>query len=153
MNSKIFVCSLKGLAAAFLSAAVLLLLFSFALARSSDPMKLLTLFAYAAMLVSAFIGGYTAVRFNGSDGLLCGALTGGLYAVLLVLVSIFIPSEGGCGALCVLGMMLLVIAFSAVGGILGLPKQASPEKRRKILFEKARAQNIGSRRKSSRNSK
>ena len=153
MNSKILISSLKGLAAAFVSAAALLLLFALASVKSSDPMKLLALFAYTAMYAGAFAGGFSAARLNGSDGLVCGALTGGLYAVIITTASLFIPGEGGCGILCKLGIAISLSALSAFGGLVGLKRKASPEKRRKMLFEKARMQNNAAKRQPGRKTK
>lgn len=152
MNFKTFISSLKGLAIAFFTAALLLFAFALFLVRSDDPMKMLALFAYAAMFVGGFAGGYTAVRFNGSDGIVCGALTGGLYAIIIVFVSLFIPGDG-CGALCKVVVALSVTAVSAIGGFAGLPKRTSPEKRRKMMFERAGVRMNGARRNFSRSTK
>ena len=99
----------------------------------ADPSLLIPPLALLSSALTAFWGGWVAVRLHGHSALLCGTLNGALFTLLMILFSLFFRSYASGYAAwqsCFLhvGFFLLSIA----GAYVGLHKKAgSPKKIRR----------------------
>ena len=99
----------------------------------ADPHQLIPPLALLSSALTAFWGGWVAVRLHGHSALLCGTLNGALFTLLMILFSLFFRSYASGYAAwqsCFLhvGFFLLSIA----GAYVGLHKKAgSPKKIRR----------------------
>lgn len=137
MDTKALLNSLKSLAAAFLLAALLVFSFNFIALRGDDPSKNLSLFAYAALFLSAFAGGILTSRLNKENGLICGAVTGLMYSAVICVVSLCLCRDGSFSLVKILLISIALIAVSAIGGLIALPREKSLRQRRKEIMRGA----------------
>ena len=110
----------------------LLLLFSFLLYFSPDPNQYIRSAGLLSAGLTAFAGGFIAVRIHGQSALICGVINGGLLTMFSLFLAMLLKeySSGySTGVICLLhiGALLLSIA----GAYLGLKKQKRPRRRKK----------------------
>lgn len=120
---------LKGCLAGIASAVVLMLIMTAIACMAPDPGKLTAALGYAALALSAVVGGIFAVRFTG-DGVLSGLLCGCAMSLVFWAIS-FIPVgwestlSGGMSAL----MHLIPCAAGALGALVG--RRRAPKRHRR----------------------
>lgn len=136
MSSKLFFSLLRSLAITAAGCLLLLLLSAAVLCTLADPPAILPYCAYAAFALGACSVGFLSVKFYGRQGLLCGALSGFLYAILLLIAGLLLGMENAFPAL---PLALAAILLSALFGYLALPKAPSADQTRKRALLKARS--------------
>jgi len=136
MSVKLFRNTLKALLVAVGSVTALLFILSYVSYKSPDPDKFLSLFAYAALLIGAVLCGAVSSRINKKDGLICGALTGALYSLLLLMGSAICGMGDSFNPLLTLVVCAVSVLISSVFGILFVPKDSSMKKRRREMLAK-----------------
>lgn len=129
-----FVCILKSFLITVSVCAALLLLGAFFAYRTVDPERLIAPVAYAVLFFGAALCGFLAARFRGEKGLFSGAAAGALYACSVIVTGLIL---GGIrNMLLALLMCFGMVALAAVSGLLGLPRELSPEKIRRQTRKK-----------------
>ena len=136
MSPKLLYACLKGLAISIFCCFLLLLAASGVLSAQKDPAPLIPICAYAILALGSALCGFLSVKFHPSRGLLCGALSGSIYAAVLLLVGLAIGMEHFVPAFLI---SLLCIVISAVFGYLALPKAPSAESIRRTALLRASA--------------
>lgn len=133
LRGDFFKNSIKGVLVSILSSAVLLLLFGWICFSRADPSALTGILGRAALYISAFLGGFFAARFNRETGLLSGLLTGGIFMLFVIMLSLFLRGGSEPMGFMTWIMFLLVALLGGVGGYLGTPngKKRKRRKRRK----------------------
>ena len=112
----------------------LLFLGAFFAYRTVDPERLIGPVAYAVLFFGAALCGFLAARFHGEKGLLTGASAGALYALSVVVTGLIL---GGIrNMLLALLMCLGMVLLAAASGLLGLPRELSPDKIRRQTRKK-----------------
>lgn len=135
MDTRSFLNSLKSLAAAFLLAALLIFIFNFIALKGDDPSKNISLFAYTALFLSSFFGGIVTSLINKEKGLIGGTVTGALYAIIIFITSLFLCKDGDFDLVKAFLICIGLIAISALGGFIALPKEKSLKQRRKEIMK------------------
>lgn len=111
----------SGLAAAAASALLMLLILSGIVYSTPDPGSLILPAALAAFYISAFCGGFTAAFAMRGEPLLSGGLTGTVYFIAVLLLSLMLPG-GACervGVWASVGLHAVAVAFSLLGALAG----------------------------------
>jgi len=121
---------LKGVLAAIVSSAVLLLVLSFIAYTRADPDSYVPIFAGIALYVSAFICGFVAVKKNRESGLLCGLVSGTIFTVLIVALSLAMRTSDAGGSSLKWVMYLVVLGISILGGVVGVPSGKAKRNKR-----------------------
>ncbi len=122
---------LKGVLAAIISSAVLLLVLSFIAYTRADPDSYVSIFAGAALYVSAFICGFVAVKKNRESGLLCGLTSGGIFTLMIIGLSLIMRTTDGGGSPLRWVMYLVILGISTLGGVVGVPSGKVKRNKRK----------------------
>ena len=122
---------LKGVLAAIISSAVLLLVLSFIAYTRADPDSYVTIFAGVALYASAFICGFVAVKKNRESGLLCGLVSGAIYAMLIMGMSLIARTTDGSSSPWKWVIYLVILGISALGGVIGVPSGKVKRNKRK----------------------
>ncbi len=104
-----------------LVSAILLPAVALILYRNDDPGRLLTPVGLACLAVVSLLCGFRAGRLRRQSGLLCGLLSGLLFAFLLFLTALIL--KGGKLPLQALPIYLGVVLLSLLGGLLGARKK------------------------------
>ena len=104
--------------------ALLLVLMAVGMTVKDVPQALVAPLATAAAAIGAFVGGLTAARLAGRQGLLLGALCGLLLYALILLTEL--SNIGDMQAASVLIKWAILIACGAVGGIVGVNLRRRP---------------------------
>ncbi len=102
------------------AAVTLVLTAVFALIITAKPvsLKVSGLLATVILVVSSFVGGFTASLKNGEKGFIVGMLTGAVYYLTVVVLSLALLQSAVTSSLFI---KMAVICFSAsLGGILGV---------------------------------
>ena len=88
---------------------------------SKDPDSLLTPLSMLSLYVPAFIAGVVAIRKKGDSSLLCGLLSGVIFMLFYMLVSLFFSPEDSSGYSLLLSLALhaLIVLFSVLGSYAG----------------------------------
>lgn len=105
----------SGIFAAFLSA----LLFTAVLLAGEDPVKLLGLFAYAALFAGAAVCGIVSAAYDRSRGPLNSLLGGVIYSLSMLAVSLAASGSLG-GAVDVIRALFVYAACIAVSLLMGV---------------------------------
>ena len=101
---------------------ILTLLFAFVLVISGAyPTDIISYISLVFLGVGGLVGGYIAARLNKSSGLAVGALTG--FIIFLIILIVGLSQSAATISLYTLYKFLILIIFSALGGILGINKQ------------------------------
>lgn len=117
----LLISSAIGAGIGTLCAAVLIFAMAAILAIGSIPTALIIPLVTAALAFGGFAAGIAAAKLSKSRGMVCGAIAGALF-FLLVWASGGIIGEAAFGAITAIkaGIMILAAAF---GGIIGVNKQ------------------------------
>ena len=85
---------------------------------SSDPDALIAPLSIATLYVSAFVGGLMATKINGSSSLVCGLVSGGIFMLALMFLSLAFSSDNisDRGFLASFILHALIIIISILGG-------------------------------------
>ncbi len=128
---------LKSVAAALISAAVLLLIFSGIAYSTADPDSLVVPLSIAALYISAGVCGLVGAKL--SDGGILNGLISGIAFLAVILLLSFIPNENGYigGWLSVLLHALIPVA-GAVGGFIGTRRSSGAKNARKRMKKQRR---------------
>ncbi len=111
--------ALKGTVGAVAVMLALAALFSGISLTFGDPDKAVRLFAYAALAVSALLCGAFGMISDGQRRIVVPIISGALYVLVLVILSLFVQTEGGSAPMLwrVLAYVLCVL-LSAFGGFI-----------------------------------
>lgn len=117
----LLISSAIGAGVGTLCAAVLIFAMAAVLAIGNMPTALIIPLVTAALVFGGFAAGIAAAKLSKSRGMVCGAIAGALF-FLLVWASGGIIGEAAFGAITAIkaGIMILAAAF---GGIIGVNKQ------------------------------
>ena len=121
---------LKGVLAAIISSAVLLLVLSFIAYTRADPDSYVSIFAGIALYVSAFICGFVAVKKNRESGLLCGLTSGGIFTLMIIGLSLIMRTADAESSPLRWVMYLVVLGISILGGVVGVPSGKAKRNKR-----------------------
>ncbi len=99
--------------------------------RNNNPSEWITPFAYLSALISALMGGFSAARLRGRQGLLCGLLTGVSVLMLFAVGLLIFTGESELQAGRILIFYALIYALCVLGGILGGLRREKHHRRRK----------------------
>ncbi len=127
--SSIVLAALKSQLVMALSGIVLLLCFCGIAYSMDDPDSVTKPLSLCALFLSAFCGGFSAVRLSG-DGLVSGLCAGGITALLLFLLSTLPVPCSNMETPLRLGMYGAVIASAAAGSVIGKKRNSRPKHRR-----------------------
>lgn len=98
---------------------VSLFVFSFILLQTKDPLPLIPYVSIGVMLFCALLSAVIFAKHVGKNGLFCGLLIGGVFSVLIVLLSVTV----GAGPQVQVGhrilWLLIAVAAATIGGLLG----------------------------------
>ncbi len=114
-----------------LSTVILMLIFCIVAYSTADPDSITTPLSLCALYLSALIGGIAAVRISG-DGIVSGAVSGVITAILVFALSVLPLPESGFDLPSSLLFTALVIPASVIGSIVGHKRKKSPLKHSKI---------------------
>ncbi len=116
--STLFRSSARGAAIGLLLSVVLAVVICAAILGLDDPDALIFPLSLAALYASAFIAGLVATAKNGGSALVSGLLSGGIFMLVYMLVSLFFPAELSAryGIFASLLFRVLIIVFSILGG-------------------------------------
>lgn len=127
--------SLSGLVS-FVAAGLVLISCAAAVAFTrANPDALITPLALVALLLSAFAGGFTAVKRTGSSPMLCGILCGGVITVFTMLAALIMRGVTGSGYELWQAAILhgATVLFSTLGSFAGNAKRKiDPRKHRRF---------------------
>ncbi|HCC08092.1 MAG TPA: TIGR04086 family membrane protein [Clostridiales bacterium] len=104
----------KGVLLSYIVTLILLLFFSFLLTYASIDDNSIGIGIAAITIVSLFIGGFFAARNLSMNGWLSGLLVGGVYFVLLAIITFGITNEFGFSS-----NSLKLLSTALIGGVLG----------------------------------
>lgn len=119
---------LIGMLAALIAAAAALLIFSAAAMKFDEPDKVSPIFGVAALLISAFVGGFAASRAHGERGLSSGALVGLAIVLLIAVASLIAGTKISTAMFCISAPVAVLTA--ALGGIIGAGRKKKTAKRK-----------------------
>ena len=123
------VAILKGTGVALICAAAVVTIFCIVALRFDDPGKTAPIFGVAAMLITAFCGGFASAKAHGGRGVLCGAVFGVLFALILAVAAIVAGASLKTAAFLILSPAAVLI--SALGGVAGAAERKPKKKKRK----------------------
>ena len=130
LSKELFKNSVKGFLISLGSGIVLILILGYICYTRHDPDALIAPLGLTALYLSALAGGIAAARFNKTDGLLSGAVSGLCFMLFIILMALFMrDGESGVGLITWL-LYLLTVIVSAVGGRFGVHNK---RKKKKIL--------------------
>lgn len=109
---------LWGLLAGLATVAVGMLICAFVLTRRDFPESAAVPMGTACIALGAGVAGFVTARIRRSQGMIVGAMTGAAMFLLLLIVSIFVSGTQFTVATPV--RLMLCVALSALGGILGV---------------------------------
>lgn len=122
---------LSGLLASLIAAAAALLIFSAAAMRFDEPDKVSPAFGVAALLISAFAGGFVTARAHGERGLSSGALCG---LILILIVAVASLVAGTKISMVMFGITAPVaVLTAALGGVAGAGGGKKTKKKKKTF--------------------
>ena len=98
---------------------------------TSDPMAYALPLSMASLYIPSFFAGFLCSRFKGSSALICGLLSGGMFMLLYMFLSLFLPREMSANYTFFTSAILhlLIAVFSVFGAYIGLCR---PKKKRRI---------------------
>ncbi|MBQ6701400.1 MAG: TIGR04086 family membrane protein [Clostridia bacterium] len=131
MQTLFFKNCVKGLLAAMLTSLCLIFLFGWISNSMEDPSRLLGLFGRSALYISAFIGGFVSARANMEKGLVSGLATGGIFMLVVIMLSLFLRDGSSPMGFITWVMFLFVALIGGVGGYFGVPSTKKRKKKNK----------------------
>jgi len=128
-------CSLRGAAIGLLVSVVLAVIICVAILGTPDPDALVFPLSLIALYISAFVAGLIATAKMGSSSLICGLLSGGIFMLSYMFVSLFFPSELSAkyGFFASLLFHALIIVFSVLGGYAATAKRTTQKHPKRAL--------------------
>lgn len=126
--------SLRGLAAALICCAVLMLIVSAIVYSTADPNRYVTPAALTVLYISCFCGGLISAKLNRGAALVCGTLVSVMLLILLFGASLLLdPTLSAEHSLpLAIGLRGIAIAISILGAFIG----AGERKKKKINRKK-----------------
>ena len=121
----------KGLLTAMLTSLCLIFVFGWISNSMEDPSRLVGLFGRSALYISAFFGGFVSARANREKGLLSGLATGGVFMLVVIMLSLFLRDGSSPMGFVTWIMFLLIALISGVGGYFGVPSGKKRKKKNK----------------------
>ena len=113
ININVLKNSLKAVGITVILSLILLILFNIAAYNSADPDKMITPLAYSALIISMFVCGLTASKFEREKKFICSAIAGGIYIFLIFVLSIVFGGESDTSA-----WLTFVMYIVAIGGVM-----------------------------------
>ncbi len=125
-------CCALGAVISVIILAILIVIISAFCMLSDNPHKFVLPFSLFALCASAFFGGIFSEKKAGGSALLCGALCGIIFTLLLFILSALIsigaqPDETRLSP----AFKMLIIPFSCLGSIVAIYSPQKNKKRRK----------------------
>ena len=121
-NQSGVVSVLKGLGLSYILTCIVFVICAFILTYTDVSMGCIPVVAIITTAVSCVAGGIAASSAMENKGLVWGALTGALYAVILIAVNILAGSESA-GVMGKVTMAVCALASGGVGGIIGINRK------------------------------
>jgi putative membrane protein (TIGR04086 family) len=116
-NSKVIVI-LKDLLAAYIITGLLLLLLSFLMLKMDVSSTILSGGIVVTYILSSFVGGFLLGKSASQKRFLWGLAMGGIYFIVLVLISILTNSVMGMDAGRVMTVMVICLFSGMLGGMI-----------------------------------
>ena len=110
---------LKGILISFLVTLVGIFLFAILLTYSNVSENIIPIVLIVLTFISIFIGSVISVRKINKNGLLNGAMIGGIYVILLYLISSILNTGFAMNVYTILMIVIGMIA-GMIGGIIGV---------------------------------
>lgn len=110
---------LKGILISFLVTLVGIFLFAILLTYSNVSENIIPIVLIVLTFISIFIGSVISVRKINKNGLLNGAMIGGIYVILLYLISSILNTGFAMNVYTILMIVIGMIA-GIIGGIIGV---------------------------------
>ncbi len=128
--SGFLVSSFFGVCASSVAAIILWFAASLAAYSCDDPNSLIPILSLVAVYLASAVGGFVSAKVNGKSGALVGAVSGIMFVLILLLISVFLRGSysSQSGALTALVLRGASILASAFGGLVGSYKK--PKRRR-----------------------
>ena len=107
-----------GLLVSVLTGASLLCISALLLMQTNDPGKNASLLGFICLCITALVGGIASGKRNKGQGALAGLLLGGIWLLLLFVLSLFVKGESPSILYSLLTRLTLLL-FALFGGIWG----------------------------------
>ena len=118
-NSKVFIKSVAvSVVVGIIISLVLTILFSVILTTADFPEYIVGYISTAIIAAGAFFTGMFSAKFYKKRGLITGMISGIIYYLFFTLIAVAVSKDGLTSVF--LLRMILVIAFSSFGGIIGI---------------------------------
>lgn len=109
-----------------LSTLVLTVLFALIISKGSISLKVSGLIATLIIVGSSFLSGFVSARIRGEKGLITGAVTGVVFYLIIVVLSLAILHSAVTSSLVI---KLAILCFSgSIGGLLGVNRTTKYKK-------------------------
>lgn len=116
---KLMISSAIGTGIGAICSSVMLFLMAAILAIGNIPPALILPMAMATLAIGAFASGIIAAKLGKSKGIICGAVSGIIFFVLVWIRSAIVGSTFGIELII---KAVIIILSSALGGIIGINK-------------------------------
>lgn len=138
MNINFLKNSLKVIGITTAIALILLIIMNFISYSSGDPDKMLTPLAYSVLLLSAFICGLLAAKYNNENKIVSSAISGAVYLFVIFLFSLVLRGSAESFTPGWLTFVMYIAAMGCVmlGSLAGRPRKISANKTRKNIKNK-----------------
>ncbi len=117
-----FMSVFKGLGLSYMITCAVFVVCAFLLTYTDLSMQYIPVVAIICTAISCVIGGVKASSSMENKGLMWGAVTGALYAVILIAINIMAGSEAS-GVMGKVTMAVCALASGGVGGIIGINRK------------------------------
>jgi len=130
--------SLKSVEISIISAIIILFVLNFVSYNNTDPDKMLLPFAYTALIISTFLCGLLAAKFNSEKKFLCSVISGAIYIFIIFILSLIFRGNDESATPAWLTFVMYILSFGSVilGGAAGQQRKISSEKVRKNIKNK-----------------
>jgi len=137
INTNVLKNSLKAVGITVILSLILLILFNIIVYNTADPDKMITPLAYSALIISVFVCGLAAAKFESDKKIICSAIAGGIYIFLIFVLSIIFGGGSNTPVWLTLIMYIVSIGGVMLGALAGQSKRkASSVKTRKNIKNK-----------------
>ena len=120
----LLISAVKGALVGVLVTLVLSFLFSALALAIPDPDAALGVLAYVSLALASLFVGICCIKCDGERRVFASLVGGGMYALILFTVSLFMRTDNSPSLILSLLVYLACIGIAAVGGALGKPKRA-----------------------------
>ena len=131
LQTAFFKNCVKGLLASMLTSIALIFMFGWICNSQKDPSALAGVFGRAALYIGALTGGIVSARTNREKGLVSGLATGGVFMLVVIILSLMLRDGSSPVSFVTWVMFLLVALVSGVGGYIGVPSHKKRKKKNK----------------------